>query len=83
MPNEDSFIVEVMPRSGDTSDPGYRRYGPMSNREAVRTDAGLNHNLNHERYYTAISAAGSDVRWRSEQGIAAEQAAQAELEKEG
>lgn len=75
MQNEDAFFVEVMPRSGDTSDPGYRRYGPMPNRDAVRLDSGLNTNLHHGLYYTVISAVGVKGKRRSERGMAAEQEA--------
>lgn len=69
------FLVEVMPRNGDKSDPGYRRFGPMRNAQAVRLDNGINHNLNHRDYYTLISVEGDERGWRSEAGLRAEREA--------
>jgi hypothetical protein len=73
--DEPYFIVEVMPRNGDKSDPGYRRFGPMRNAQAVRLDNGINRNLNHHHYHTLISVEGSEHGWRSETGLRADREA--------
>lgn len=51
--NEQVYI-EVRPFTEDEADPGFLRMGPMDRRRAERVDAGVNRNLNHERYYTLI-----------------------------
>lgn len=52
MPN--NWYVEIRPYSDDRADGGFRRMGPMSERQADKVDRGANINLNHEKYYTAI-----------------------------
>ncbi len=67
------FYLEIRPRTENESDPGFRRMGPMSNRDVVTCDAGANRNLNHRNYYTKIISAEHGHGWRSDQGLRAEE----------
>ena len=46
-----SYYIEV--RELET-DKVVKRMGPHNERRAERIDDGLNHNLNHDKYYTVI-----------------------------
>lgn len=52
------FYVEIRPITEDETDVGFRRMGPMPERQAEKVERGANINLNHRDYYTRIVPAG-------------------------